>query len=220
MLRWGGRNSVHVVLMLLTPRGGAYWAHPEEGLASFWPNRYTDAINAVNDGLRVRAAPRPDPGPGSITISCMRWHRAHGPVRKRSPSGPSAATPSSVPASATTCAGPRSFTSQPSSQATPYPNPIECQEPAPLKPAPQARALTSYLCPAQAIAAADPFVSTQDCGYIWYNTTFGLRTPDMVTDGMHPTLLGTQVRAPGPSRSVSAVHSTSVLPGPRPAGHT
>lgn len=84
MLRWGGRNSVHVVLMLLTPRGGAYWAHPEEGLASFWPNRYTDAINAVNDGLRVRAAPRPDPGPGSITISCMRWHRAHGPVRKRS----------------------------------------------------------------------------------------------------------------------------------------
>ena len=63
-------------------------------------------------------------------------------------------------------------------------------------------------------------MSTQDCGYIWYNTTFGLRTPDMVTDGMHPTLLGTQVRAPGPSRSVSAVHSTSVLPGPRPAGHT
>jgi len=44
-------------------------------------------------------------------------------------------------------------------------------------------------------------VSTQDCGYIWYNTTFGLRTPDMVTDGMHPTLLGTQVRALGPSRS-------------------
>ena len=55
MLRWGGRNSVRVVLLLLTPRGGAYWAHPEEGLASFWPNRYTDAINRVNAGLRVRS---------------------------------------------------------------------------------------------------------------------------------------------------------------------
>ena len=63
MLRWGGRNSVHVVLLLLTPRGGAYWAHPEEGLASFWPNRYTNAINAVNDGLRVRAAPTQSPSP-------------------------------------------------------------------------------------------------------------------------------------------------------------
>ena len=38
-------------------------------------------------------------------------------------------------------------------------------------------------------------MTTQDCGYIWYNAT-GLRTPDMVTDGMHPTLLGTQARAP------------------------
>lgn len=55
MLRWGGRNSVRVILLLLTPRGGAYWSRPEEGLASFWPNRYTDAINRVNDGLRVRA---------------------------------------------------------------------------------------------------------------------------------------------------------------------
>ena len=45
------------------------------------------------------------------------------------------------------------------------------------------------------MAAADPFVTTQDCGYIWYNST-GLRTPDMVTDGMHPTLAGTQARPP------------------------
>ena len=48
---------------------------------------------------------------------------------------------------------------------------------------------------AQELAANDPYVTTQDCGYIWYNST-GLRTPDMVTDGMHPTLLGTQARTP------------------------
>lgn len=54
--------------------------------------------------------------------------------------------------------------------------------------------LTHAQC-AQAMAAADPFVTTQDCGYIWYNST-GLRTPDMVTDGMHPTLAGTQARPP------------------------
>ncbi|KAK9839649.1 hypothetical protein WJX81_003229 [Elliptochloris bilobata] len=116
LLRWGGRNSVRVVLLLITPRGGAYWAHPEEGLASFWPNRYTDAINRVNDGLRE-------------------------------------------------------------------------------------------------LAANDPFVTTQDCGYIWLNST-GLRTPDMVTDGMHPTLLGTQELTRCVARAVDPLMAAQGTPEP------
>ncbi len=108
MLRWGGRNSVHVVLMLLTPRGGAYWAHPEEGLASFWPNRYTDAINAVNDGLRVRAGSR------LSTLPCH--HIAHAQAKSSWPCVEALSFRpvcyhliKSVSAPAATCAGSRPF---------------------------------------------------------------------------------------------------------------
>ena len=52
----GSSPKTQIVLLGVLPRGAQYW---EKDQAWIWPNRYTDAIAAVNAGYYVSARPSP-----------------------------------------------------------------------------------------------------------------------------------------------------------------
>ena len=48
-------NAPHIAIVGILPRSAAFWEPEQQWL---WPNRYTNAINYINQGYAVRASPK------------------------------------------------------------------------------------------------------------------------------------------------------------------
>ena len=63
-------NAPHIAIVGLLPRGAAFWEREQQWV---YPNRYTNAVQYVNQGFAVRPAPSlPWPSPHSCDRSVTR----------------------------------------------------------------------------------------------------------------------------------------------------